>query len=150
MNTCLVHSTQVDSDFTDEDTSQNCCLLICDWIDDGRLLHAQQEDTLSPSHNNCTHWLTAWEGIDAETYLGCFCCGFTAKRCVKYADIVRCITLKISMCMHRHLYMENTACLLVYMEWYSVAVCYCISHIILECLFLRHAWGPVYNGGWFR
>ena len=29
----------------------------------------------SPSNNSCTCWLTIQPGIDAESCLGCFCCG---------------------------------------------------------------------------
>ena len=29
----------------------------------------------SPSNNSCTHWLTIQAGIDAESCVGCFCCG---------------------------------------------------------------------------
>ena len=39
-----------------------------------RLPRTQQQDKLFTINNSCTCWLTVQQGIDAESFPGCFCC----------------------------------------------------------------------------
>ena len=45
------------------------------------VFHAHNSKThFSPSNDSCIPWLTIQASIDAESYLGCFCCGLFLRR----------------------------------------------------------------------
>ena len=54
---------------------QKHSLIICDWIEKHHFPHTHQQTSFSPSNDSFTHQLTIQPGINAGSFLVCFCCG---------------------------------------------------------------------------